>query len=237
MRGFKINYFTPLQVVTDAMHPEVMFIKCLGALIILDVDNKEKLTLLDEIIYDPTLVSNYNVAVNEKRLIISAYPDLVYEYSLEHLYTYNMVTLTKVLSTYGHKIQPNADIEFSDVDSTVYVNAYDPVKNVSVILVYRTGHAASNTFYTKIELDKLYSRPGFEVEVSGFFVNFLSVVTSDKFSVYRVFTQPSLQIQEGHDDFTFQIEAYNEASSFVTSAINVTVVNTNEDINPTKEFN
>jgi hypothetical protein len=59
-----------------------MFIKCLGALIILDVDNKEKLTLLDEIIYDPTLVSNYNVAVNEKRLIISAYPDLVYEYSL-----------------------------------------------------------------------------------------------------------------------------------------------------------
>jgi hypothetical protein len=103
-----------------------------------------------------------------------------------------MVTLTKILSTYGHKIQPNADIEFSDVDSTVYVNAYDPVKNISVILIYRTGHAASNTFYTKIDLDKLYSRPGFEVEVSGFFVNFLTIVTSDKFSVYRVFTRPFL---------------------------------------------
>lgn len=192
MKAFKINYFSPYEVVTDRMHPEVMFIKCLGALIILDVDNKEKLHLLDEIIYDPTLVSNYNVAVSRSRLIISAYPDLVYEYSLDHLYTYNMVTLTKVLSTYGCKIQPNADIEFSDVDSTVYINAYDPAKNVSVILVYRTGHAASNSYYTRIDLDKLYSRPGLEIEVSGFFVNFLSIITSDIFQVFRVFTHPFL---------------------------------------------
>ena len=119
--------------------------------------------LLDEIVSDPTLVANYNVAVNKRRLVISAYPDLVYEYSLDHLYTYNLVTLTKVLSTYGLKIQPNADIEFSDVDSTVYVNAYDPTKKVSVIIIYRTGNAASNSYYAKIELDQLYSRPGFEV--------------------------------------------------------------------------
>jgi len=110
MRQFKINYFTPLEVVTDTQHPEVMFIKCLGAVIILDVDNKEKLHLLDEIISEPTLVTLYNVAVSKTRMVITAYPDMVYEYSLEHIYTYNMVTLTKVLSTYGHRIQPAAEI-------------------------------------------------------------------------------------------------------------------------------
>ncbi len=46
LKQFKINYFSPIEVVTDRWHPEVMFIKCLGALIILDVDNKEKLHLL-----------------------------------------------------------------------------------------------------------------------------------------------------------------------------------------------
>jgi len=81
------------------------------------------------------------------------------------------------------------------MDGTVYVNSYDPVQNVSVILVYRTGHTASNTFYTKITLDKLYSQPGFEVEVSGYYVNFLSIILYDKFQLYRVFTYPSLQVQ------------------------------------------
>jgi hypothetical protein len=41
-------------------------------------------------------------------------------------------------------------------------------------------------------LDKLYSRPGFEVEVSGFFVNFLSIATRGNFTVYRVFSEPFL---------------------------------------------
>ena len=47
MKGMGVNYFTPEKVVTDALHPEVMFIQCLGSLIILDVDNKEKLHLMD----------------------------------------------------------------------------------------------------------------------------------------------------------------------------------------------
>jgi hypothetical protein len=170
-------------------------------------------------------------------MLLVAYPDLVYEYSLEHIYVHNMVVLNKVLSTQGMSIQPNADIEFSDYDSTVYINAFDPKKNVSVILVYRTSHPASFTYYTKIELDKLYSRPGFEVEVSGFFVNFLSIATSTNFTVYRVFTQPSLYVHENHDDFTFNLEAYNDVSTITSEQINVTVVNTNEGIFPTEEFN
>ena len=35
---------------------------------------------------------------------------MIFEYSLENLYVYNMVVLTKVMPIYGFKIQPNADI-------------------------------------------------------------------------------------------------------------------------------
>lgn len=59
-------------------------------------------------------------------MVLVASPNFIYEYSLEHLYTYNMVVLVKMLSTQGMKIQPDADIEFSDFDGSVYVNAYDP---------------------------------------------------------------------------------------------------------------
>lgn len=40
MKGLNVNYFTPQKVVTDVKHPEVMFIQCLGSLVVLDVDNK-----------------------------------------------------------------------------------------------------------------------------------------------------------------------------------------------------
>lgn len=105
-----------------------------------------------------------------------------------------MVTFVKVMSTYGLIIQPNADVEFSDYDNMVYVNAVDQAKNKSVVLVYRTGHAAAISLYTKVELDKIYSRPGFEVEVSGFFVDFLTIISGNNFQVFRVFSQPFLTI-------------------------------------------
>lgn len=88
----------------------MLFIKCLGSLIILDIDNKQKLHLLDEIVSPPTGIQNYQVAVSKTRMLISAYPNHLYEYSLEQLYTYNMVTLVKTLSTYNMTLQPSADI-------------------------------------------------------------------------------------------------------------------------------
>lgn len=74
-----------------------------------------------------------------------------------------MVTLVKTLSTYNMTLQPSADIEFSDFDGTAYVNAVDPVKNVSVVMIYKLGLAASHALYAMVPLDKLYSRPGFEI--------------------------------------------------------------------------
>ena len=96
-------------------------------------------------------------------MAIVAFPDMVYEYSLEHIYRYEMVVLTKVIDMRGRKLQPDADIEFSDIDGTLYINAYDPVQNKSVILIYQTGAPASWVYYSEIVLDKLYGRPGFEV--------------------------------------------------------------------------
>ena len=72
--------------------------------------------------------------------MIVADPDIIEEYSLEHLYIFNRTYLTKNLPTYGMKIQPLADLAFSDYDSTVYINAVDPNRNVSIVMIYRTGH-------------------------------------------------------------------------------------------------
>jgi len=40
LKGLGIRYFSPEGIVTDRLHPEVLFIKCQGSLIILDIDNK-----------------------------------------------------------------------------------------------------------------------------------------------------------------------------------------------------
>ena len=163
LKALGVNYFSPEGIVTDDEHPEVLFIKCLGSLIILDVDNKEKIHLLDEIVSPATAVRNFQVALSKKRMVIAAYPNYLIEYSLEKLYVANMVSVVKTLSTYGMNIQPNADIEYSDFDGTAYVNAVDPVKNVSVVLIYHLGVAATHSLYATVTLDQLYSRPGFEI--------------------------------------------------------------------------
>jgi hypothetical protein len=61
----------------------------------------------------------------------------------------------------------------------VYVNAFDPEKNVSVVLIYRSGYPGYNVLFDVVYLDKLYSRPGFEIEVSGFRVDFLSIISGN----------------------------------------------------------
>ena len=87
-----------------------MFIQCLGSVLILDIDNKERIHLLDEIVSPPTGVNGYHISVSKESMAIVAYPDMVYEYSLKHIYSYNMVVLRKVIPLHGMKLQPGADI-------------------------------------------------------------------------------------------------------------------------------
>lgn len=148
-----------------------------------------------------------------------------------------MVTMTKTLSTYGMTLQPSADIEFSDFDNTAYVNAIDTVKNISVVLIYHLGVGANRALYATIPLDKLYSKPGFEIEVSGFFCNYLTIITGSKVQVFRVFSQPFLTINEAADDFSFKIQAFNLNTTQTSKEVNVSVVNQKQIIVPTKVFN
>lgn len=47
MKALGVTYFAPRQLITSREHPEVLFIKNLGSIIILDVDNHMRLHLLD----------------------------------------------------------------------------------------------------------------------------------------------------------------------------------------------
>jgi len=40
LKPLGVDYFSPQEIFTDRSHPEVIFIKCRGSLLILDIDNK-----------------------------------------------------------------------------------------------------------------------------------------------------------------------------------------------------
>lgn len=142
-------------------HPEVLFIKCRGSLLILDVDNKEDVKVLDEIVSaESTMSQFYRLAVNKDKLIIVAQPDIIDLYTLDHMYIKNEVKYVKRLPLYGYKIQAISDIEYSDANDLIYVNAVDTETNKSIILIYRTNFPAATSLYATIPLRKLYSRPG-----------------------------------------------------------------------------
>ena len=48
---------------------------------------------------------------------------------------------------YGYSLTPNADVDFSSIEDTVYINAVDDVKNISVILIYKTQAPAANALF------------------------------------------------------------------------------------------
>ena len=65
MSNLGVNYFKPIDLVTSRFHPEVLFINCLGSLIIVDIDNHEHLILLSEITNSPAVaVNGYEIAVH-----------------------------------------------------------------------------------------------------------------------------------------------------------------------------
>lgn len=217
------------------MHPEVLFIECLGSILILDVDNHERMEVLDEIV-SPVLANRwYRITVNEMRMVVVSDPDVIMEYSLEHLYSKNKVTFIKNLPTYGYSLTPNGDVDFSSVEDTVYINAIDDVKNISVILIYRTRFPAANALFDVIELSRRESV--FEIEVSGYQVDFLNIMTTDNFQLYRIFESPSLAIRDSTDNITFQLSFKNQKDSYKTDSISLEAIGVAEGFKPTPELN
>ena len=67
--------------------------------------------------------------------------------------------MLKKLPLYGYEVPISSDIEFSDADPVVYVNARDPAVNISVILIYNTLESTASSLYGVIPLDAYYTRP------------------------------------------------------------------------------
>lgn len=88
----------------------MLFIKCLGSVVIVDVDNKEKLSVLDVIESEATSNIYFRVALSADRLVIVSNPDIVDVYSLDHVYVKNEVKYLRRLPLYGYEIQPISDI-------------------------------------------------------------------------------------------------------------------------------
>jgi hypothetical protein len=143
----------------------------------------------------------------------------------------------KRLPVYNYKIQSISDIEFSDVDHLLYITAYEEARNASTVLIYRTNRPAAAALYATIPLRKLYSRPGLEIEVSGWFVDFLNIKTDDGFFLYRVFETPVAVVKDTLMYFKFQLEFKNPKSKLTSELLQITTVNIPTGFSPTAEFN
>lgn len=109
--------------------------------------------------------------------------------------------------------------------------------NKSVVLVYRPSSPAAVSLYTTLLLDKLYSRPALEIEVSGFFVDFLSIKTDHYFEIFRVFEQPLLVVKDIWLEFNFTIQSENPKTKIQSEKLQVQSVNYPSGFEPTKKFN
>ena len=77
LKPLGVTYFAPVELITTRHHPEVLFLKSLGSVIILDVDNKDNIILLDEI-FSPSIVdTRYRLAVNRDYMVIVSAPNII----------------------------------------------------------------------------------------------------------------------------------------------------------------
>jgi hypothetical protein len=178
LRPLGIDYFAPMQIVTTRYHPEVLFIKCLGSIIILDVDNNDSLILLDELYSHAIIMNDYKLAVNERYLVVVAAPDMIEEYNIENIYSKRQVLYYKSLYLYNYTIPEDFDIEFSDMGDLFYINTIDQATNLTTVLIFRTGAFSVSSLYDVINLPGLNSHKNLDIEVSGYFVDFVSIIAS-----------------------------------------------------------
>jgi hypothetical protein len=236
LKPLGIDYFAPLQLVTSRWHPEVLFIKCLGSVIILDVDNRDRLILLDELYSHAILKYDYKLAVNQRILVVVAAPDVIEEYSIENIYANRQVKYLKSLYLYNYTIPTDFDIEFSDVGDLFYINTVDGATNLTTVLIFRTGAFSVSSLYDVINMPGLYSHKNLEIEVSGYFVDFVSIIASGAFYVYKQFEIPFLVLEDGMNDYQFYLHFTNHETSQNISLVSVKVANYPEDFKPTSEF-
>ena len=237
LKPLGVDYFAPIKLVTDFMHPEVLFIECRGSILIIDIDNKERMTLLDEIVSPATTNQFYRITVNQNTMVVVSNPNIIDVYSLENIYSRNEVRYMRRLPIYDYEIQAVADVEFSDVEDLIYINAVDPKQSKSVILMYRPNSPSALSLFKTMTLPRIYSRPDLEIEVSGFICDFLSIKTDHDFELFRVFEYPMLAIKDTFLDFKFQIQFENPKTKLTSENLQIQTVNYPDGFDPTPELN
>lgn len=75
------------------------------------------------------------------------------------------------------------------------------------------------SLYTQINLPKLFSKPSIEIEVSGFYVDYVNIKTTDGFTLYRIFEQPAAIVENVYLDYKFQLSFTNTKSSLLSSPL------------------
>jgi len=204
--------------------------------VILDVDNRDNLILLNELYSQAILDYAYKLAVNERFLVVIAAPNIIEEYTIENIYQERKVRFFKSLYLYNYTIPTDYDVEFSDVGDLFYINTVDGATNLTTVLIFRTGSFAVSSLYDVINIPGLYSHKNLEIEVSGYFVDFVSIIASGAFYVYKQFEDPFLVMEDGMDDYQFYLHFTNSDTSQNISLVSVKVANYPEDFKPTPEF-
>ena len=182
LANLNVKYFNPLDIVVSRFHPEVLFINCLGTLVIIDIDNHENMILLSEISTSRAVATEgYQVAVHDDELLLIAAPDIIEEYSIKNIYALRTVTYMKKLNLYQYKMDVDFDVEYSDHNRLFYVTAIDGNTNHTTILIYKTGSPLVNSLYDVINLNATYNHKNLFIEVCGFHLDYVNILTQNSF--------------------------------------------------------
>lgn len=101
------------------------------------------------------------------------------------MYTTRRIIQQKNLNLYSYVISNDFDLEFSDVGDLFYINTVDTRTNSTTVLIYRTSNFAVASLYDVINLPGSFNHSNLEIEVSGYEVDFVSIIYSGYFTLYR----------------------------------------------------
>lgn len=174
--------------------------------------------------------------VNRNSLVVVGPPDSIDHYDLTEMYSARRIVQAKNYYLYNYVIPDDFDLEFSDIGSLFYINTIDKNTNTSSLLIYRTTSFSAAALYTVINLPGQFTHKNLEVEISGYDVDYVSIIASGEFYTYRVFEKPHMIIHDTFSDFTFQIGFSNPVAREMMTEVTVKIANYPEDFEPTSEF-
>ena len=82
-----------------------------------------------------------------------------------------------------------------------------------------------NSLYDVINLNGRYRHNNLLIEICGFEVDYVNLVSDVEFNVYRQFPQPVLVIEDTFEDFKLNVSYYNSENNQSLATLNFSIVN------------